>query len=137
MQFRQSIQKYIWLVLPVAIVLVLSVVVFDVFFSKPQILKGIIVEKIFVPSKTVAGPSILSYGRGRRYDYIITAEQHQQWIAFVKMDDGQVLKVNCHSDHYEKKQVGDTLQFKEYIGELLSIDFFSHNEEDEGKANPI
>ena len=88
-------------------------------------------------SKTVAGPSILSYGRGRRYDYIITTEQHQQWIAFVKMDDGQVLKVNCHSDHYEKKQVGDTVQFKEYIGELLGIDFFSHNEEDEGKANPI
>ena len=56
MQFRQSIQKYIWLVLPVAIVLVLSVVVYDVFFSKPQILKGIIVEKIFVPFQNSCRP---------------------------------------------------------------------------------
>jgi hypothetical protein len=27
--------------------------------------------------------------------------------------------------------VGDTLHFKEYTGDLLGIDYFAHNEEDE------
>lgn len=103
---------------------------YDVLFSKPLILKGVILEKIFVPSKNTAGPHVLPYGKYRSYDYTVTAEKHEQWIAFVKLEDGEVLKVNCHSNHYDIKQVGDTLHFKEYTGEILGIDYFSHNEED-------
>ncbi len=105
-------------------------VAYDVLFSKPLILKGVIVEKIFVPSKNATGPHVLPYGKYRSYDYTVTTEKHEQWIAFVKVDDGNVLKVNCHSNHYDIKQVGDTLHFKEYTGEMLGIDYFSHNEED-------
>jgi hypothetical protein len=105
-------------------------VVYDVLFSKPLILKGVIVEKIYVPAKNATGPHVLPYGKYRSYDHTITTEKHDQWIAFVKIDDGSVLKVNCHSNHYVVKQVGDTLHFKEYTGEVLGIDYFSHNEED-------
>ncbi|MCW5909655.1 MAG: hypothetical protein KIT62_01215 [Cyclobacteriaceae bacterium] len=108
-----------------------GLVVYDVLFSKPKLMKGIIVEKTFVPAKNAAGPHALPHAKYRSYDYAIQAEQHEQWIAFVKTGDGKVLKVNCHSNHYEVKQVGDTLHFKEYTGELLGIDYFSHNEEDE------
>jgi hypothetical protein len=106
------------------------VIAYDVLFSKPLIMQGVIVEKIYVPNKQVAGPHVLPYGKYKSYDYTITTEKHDQWIAFVKTDDGTVLKVNCHTDHYDIKQVGDTLHFKEYTGELLHIDYFSHNEED-------
>jgi hypothetical protein len=119
------------------IILIGSLIFYDVLFSKPLILKGIIVKKIFVPAKNVAAPSVLSYGRYKSYDYTVTAQQHQQWIAFVEIANGQILKVNCHTDHYEKKQVGDTLHFKEYTGELLGIDYFSHNEEDQEIENSI
>ena len=112
-------------------------VAYDVLFSKPLILKGVIVEKIFVPSKNTAGRHVLPYGKYRSYDYTVTAEKHEQWIAFVKTADGNVLKVNCHSDHYEIKQIGDTLHFKEYKGELLHIDYFSHNEEDEEREKSL
>jgi hypothetical protein len=41
------------------------------------------------------------------------------------------------SDHYEIKQIGDTLHFKEYTGELLHIEYFSHNEEDEEREKSL
>ncbi|MBX2897647.1 MAG: hypothetical protein KF763_19555 [Cyclobacteriaceae bacterium] len=111
-----------------------GLVVYDVLFSKPHLMKGIIVDKVFVPSKNTVGPHALPNARYRSYDYAIQAEQHEQWIAFVKVDNGKVLKVNCHSNHYDTKHIGDTLHFKEYTGDLLGIDYFSHNEEDpEGK----
>jgi len=113
-----------------ALIGVIGFITYDVLFSKPLIMQGVIVEKIYVPSKNAASQSILPYGKFRSYDYTITAEKHDQWIAFVKIDAGKVLKVNCRTDHYSIKQVGDTLHFKEYTGELLGIDYFSHNEED-------
>ncbi len=112
-----------------------GLIAYDVLFSKPVIMQGIVVEKIFIPSKNKAGGHVLPYGRYRTFDHSVTAEKHEQWIAFVKLDDGKVLKVNCHSNHYQTKQIGDTLHFKEYTGELLGIDYFSHNEEDEEIEN--
>jgi hypothetical protein len=106
-------------------------IAYDILFSKPLIMQGIIIDKTFVPSKTATGPHVLPYGKYKSYDYTLSSEQDEQWIAFVKTEDGKVLKVNCHSGHYQIKQIGDTLHFKEYIGELLHIDYFSHNEEDE------
>jgi hypothetical protein len=114
---------------------VLALLGYDIFFSKPLIMQGIIVDKVYVPSKSAAGPNVLPYMRYKSYDYMVTAEKHEQWIAFVKTDKNQVLKVNCHSHHYEQKNVGDTLHFKEYIGEIFGIDYFSHNEEDEELEN--
>lgn len=118
-------------------ILITGLIFYDVIFSKPLILDGVIVEKIFVPAKNVAAPNSLSYGRSKSFSYIITAQRQEQWIAIVKMSDGKILKVNCHTDHYKGKQIGDTLHFKEYKGKLLGIDYFSHNEEDEEIENSI
>lgn len=112
-------------------------IAYDILFSKPLLMQGIIIDKVYVPSKTASGPHVLPYGKYKSYDYTITSEQHEQWIAFVKTEDGKVLKVNCHSNHYEIKQIGDTLHFKEYTGELLHIDYFSHNEEDEEREKGL
>ena len=60
----------------------------------------------------------------------ITTENQHQWIAFVKDESGQVLKVKCKSDHYESKGIGDTLLFKEFRGEIFKVEYFSHNDED-------
>jgi hypothetical protein len=119
-----------------AIVLVSTLTAFvllgyDIFFSKPLLMKGVVVDKVYIPQKNSAGQNVLPYMRYKSYDYVVSTEKHEQWIAFVKLNDGQVLKVNCHSHHYEQKQIGDTLHFKEYIGEIFGIDYFSHNEEDE------
>jgi hypothetical protein len=129
MSLSKSIKTGITLVGIAAIIGLIGFITYDVLFSKPMIMKGVIVEKTYVPSKNATAQNILPYGKYRSYDYAITAEKHDQWIAFVKID-GKVLKVNCHTDHYNIKQVGDTLHFKEYTGELLGIDYFSHNEED-------
>jgi hypothetical protein len=116
---------------------VLALLGYDIFFSKPLIMQGIIVDKVYMPSKNAAGPNVLPYMRYKSYDYMVTSEKHEQWIAFVKTEQGQILKVNCHSHHYEQKHVGDTLHFKEYIGEIFGIDYFSHNEEDEELENAL
>jgi hypothetical protein len=137
MALSSNLKNGIYLLLLSGALLSIGIVAYDVLFSKPLIMQGVIVEKIHVPNKHVAGPHVLPYGKYKSYDYTIITEKHDQWIAFVKTDDGKVLKVNCYTDHYDSKQVGDTLHFKEYTGELLHIDYFSHNEEDEELENGI
>jgi|SRR5579859_5570236 len=104
--------------------------IYDVLFTRPTLHKGIIVEKIFVPAKNVAGPNTVTGSRYRSYKYVITTKSQRQWIAFVKDEEGKVLKVNCKSDHYESKSIGDTLLFKEFRGEVFKVEYFSHNDED-------
>ncbi len=117
------------------IAIAIGLIVYDVLFSKPLILQGIIVDKVYVPKEGTTGQNILPYMKYKSYDYIVTTERHEQWIAFVKIENDQILKVNCHNNHYEQKHVGDTLHFKEYSGEIFGIDYFSHNEEDEEMEN--
>jgi hypothetical protein len=113
-----------------ALFVVMVFFIYDVLFSPPTIHKGIIVEKIFVPGKNVAGPNIVTGSRYRTYKYNIAAKADHQWVAFVKDETGELLKVNCNSDHYKKKSVGDTLLFKEFRGNIFKTEYFSHNEED-------
>ncbi|MFZ2906843.1 MAG: hypothetical protein WAZ98_11620 [Cyclobacteriaceae bacterium] len=129
--FLTCIKVSIFLIL-IAIPLAIT---YDVLFSKPLVMRGVIVDKIHFPGKSQSGQNILPYMKYKSNDYIITAQQEEQWIAFVKTNDGQILKVNCHLHHYEQTQIGDTLRFKEYTGEIFHIDYFSHNEEDEETAN--
>ncbi len=132
-----TLQTTIKFVTILGIVIALGLIVFDVLFSKPLILQGIIVDKVYMPKESTSGQNILPYMKYKSYDYVVTTEKHEQWIAFVKIEDDQILKVNCHSHHYQQKQVGDTLHFKEYTGEIFGIDYFSHNEEDEEKENTL
>lgn len=104
---------------------------YDLLFSKASVHKGVIVEKIYIPSKNSSGPNALNYGsRYKTYKYNITVKNDHQWIALVKADDGDTLKVSCKSDHYATKGVGDTLLFKEYRGKMFKVEYFSHNDED-------
>ncbi len=118
-----------------AILVTIGAIVYDVLFSKPRIMQGIIVDKVHMPQKSQSGQNIMPYMKYKSYDYIVTSQKEEQWIAFVKTQDGQILKVNCHIHHYEQTQVGDTLRFKEYTGEIFHIDYFSHNEEDEERKD--
>lgn len=110
---------------------IVFVILFDQLFSQPTLHQGVIIEKIEVPRKgTVAGPHISPYGGKRTYKYIITAEKYHQWIALVRSDSNDTLKVHCSSDHFSSKEIGDTILFKEYEGDLLKIDYLIHSEED-------
>jgi hypothetical protein len=115
----------------IVIVGTLAAVVYDVLFSKPLVMTGVIIDKVHMASKEESGQNIMPYMRYKSYDYVVTAQTEEQWIAFVKTPAGEILKVHCHVHHYEQTQVGDTLRFKEYTGEIFHIDYFTHNEEDE------
>jgi hypothetical protein len=104
-----------------------SLLVYDLLFSKPDHVTGIIVEKIFVPAHTYSGGP---YGGNRRGNYTVTTAQEEQWIAIVKTDTGDTLKVHCHFSHYENTAIGSSIHFKKYEGHLFHIDYFAHNEED-------
>ena len=118
---------YLAAVLIFAVVGVLVAVVIDSLFSPPVHLQGKIVEKIFVPAHTVTGGP---YGGNRRGNYMITTAAEEQWIAIVKTDTGDTLKVHCHASHYQDKNVGDMITFNRYDGHLFHIDYFAHNEEE-------
>ncbi len=116
--------------------------IYDLLFSAPTLHKGIIVEKILVEAKNVASPNALNYtNKYKTYKYNITVKNHAQWIALVKSDDGDTIRVNCKSDHYSNSEIGDTLLFKSYKGKIFKVEYFSHNDEDidslDLKANHI
>lgn len=105
--------------------------IYDLLFSKPSLHKGVIVEKIYMPSKNVASGNALNYtNKYKSYKYNIMVKNNQQFIVLVKDDDGDTLRVNCKSDHYSDKNVGDTLLFKAFRGKIFKIEYFSHNDED-------
>lgn len=108
---------------------------YDQLFSAPKIHQGIILSKLFVPQHNTAGPNATPYGGYRAYKYIIQTQKNHQWVAIVKADDGDTLKVHCSSEHYEKSNIGDTLLFKEYKGKVFGIDYLAHSEEDTLKSD--
>ncbi|MGC4023350.1 MAG: hypothetical protein QM734_16090 [Cyclobacteriaceae bacterium] len=114
----------------IGLLIFLGVVTYDQLFSEPKIHKGIILHKTFIPERNANAPNVLPYGSYKAYKYTIQSQKFHQWIAIVKADDGDTLKVHCTSDHYEQKVEGDTLLFKEYRGNLFGIDYLSHIEED-------
>ena len=118
--------------IPALSILVLTIVMvavsYDLLFSKPDHLDGVILEKIFVPGKMVTGDT--PYG-SKRSRYFVTHQKEDQWVAIVKTIYGDTLKVHCPMDHYHSKEVGDVMHFKKYDGHLVHIDFFAHNEEDD------
>ncbi len=127
MEMFKKKSDYLAAVLIFAVVGVLVAVVIDSLFSPPVHLQGKIVEKIFVPAHTVTGGP---YGGNRRGNYMITTAAEEQWIAIVKTDTGDTLKVHCHASHYQDKNVGDMITFNRYDGHLFHIDYFAHNEEE-------
>ncbi|HCW06287.1 MAG TPA: hypothetical protein DGG95_02860 [Cytophagales bacterium] len=118
-----------------AVLFLIGFVVFDQLFSAPKIHRGIVLHKVFVPEHTVVSPYVPNYARARNFNYDIHTQQYDQWIAFVKADDGDTLKVHCTSHHYEVTKLGDTLLFKEYKGDVFGIDYLSHSEEDTIKSD--
>jgi hypothetical protein len=92
MAARVSIKTGIILVVLVGIFVAIGFVAFDVLFSKPELLQGIVVDKLYVPEKNTTSPHVLPYGKYKSYDYTISTEKQEQWIAFVNVE-GQVLKV--------------------------------------------
>jgi hypothetical protein len=100
----------------------------DVLFAKPEHEQGIIVEKVFVPGKMVSARTLYA---AKRSKYFVSHQKEDQWIAFVKMESGDTVKVHCMIDHYNSKNVGDVLRFKKYDGHLVHIDYFAHNEEED------
>lgn len=106
----------------------LTLLLYDLLFSKPDHLDGVIIEKIFVPAKTATGGT--PYGGVRRGNYSITTQQEEQWIAIVQMENGDLVSVHCLADHYQIKNVGDVIHFKKYEGKLFHIKYFAHNEEE-------
>jgi hypothetical protein len=116
-------------VFAIVVTIGISLIIYDLLFSKPDHLNGVISEKIFVPAKTATGAT--PYGGVRRGNYSITAQQDEQWIAIVMMENGDLVSVHCHADHYQSKNVGDIIHFKKYEGKLFHIKFFAHNEEED------
>lgn len=115
----------------ISAVIICAIFLYDLMLAAPQPLKGVIVDKVYVAKQNISATSIMPNMRYKQKDYLVSALQHDQWLALVETEDGRIFKVNCHEDHYNDKQVGDTLHFKEYAGDIMGIDYFAHGEEDE------
>ena len=108
-------------------VLTSTFVVSDLLFSKPDLQEGVILEKTFIPGTPNTGDT--PYAGARRGNFFVTVHRDDQWIALVKMKNGEKVQVHCLLEHYQTKNVGDVILFKQYEGHLTHIEYFAHNEE--------
>ena len=112
----------------IAAVVVSTFLVYDLLFSEPDLQEGVILEKIFIPGTPETGET--PYAGVRRGNFFVTVHKDDQWIALVKMKNGEKVQVHCLLEHYQtKKNAGDVIQFKRYEGHLTHIEYFAHNEE--------
>jgi hypothetical protein len=125
-QQRSGIVGYVIIAIIIGL---FGVFFYDLLFSAPDHRQGTIIEKIFIPSRSATGAT--PYGGVKRANYFITSQQEEQWIAIVRMENGEILKVHCLPGHYQAKNVGDVIHFKKYEGKLLHIEYFAHNEEED------
>lgn len=124
-----DLKSYLPVGIVVLVIAVLSFLIFDLLFSKPDHLQGTIVEKIFVPAHAVSGAT--PYGGVRRSNYFITTQKEEQWIAIVVIGNGDTLSVHCMPEHYRSKNPGDVIHFKKYEGKHFHIKYFAHNQEED------
>lgn len=114
--------------LTLLVVIATTILVGSFVFDPPDHLEGIVLEKIYVPSRLATGAT--PYGGVKRGQYSVTAVQQEQWIAVVLTDAGDTLTVHLRPDHYGAKNLGDRIHFREYQGSLIHIRYFSHGEEE-------
>jgi hypothetical protein len=104
-----------------------SLLVYDLLFSKPDLQAGVILEKTFIPGTSITGDT--PYAGSRRGNFFVTVHKDDQWMALIKTEVGDTLQVHCLIEHFNTKNIGDTIRFKRYEGELTHIEYFAHNEE--------
>lgn len=105
---------------------VTSWVVYDLLFDKPTIHEGTIVKMEHLAGKHQTG--VYHLGSKSR-PQLISASSRDRWIATVQLENGSVAKVDCKKHHFENKQIGQKLRFKEFPGGTLEIKYFAHNDE--------
>ncbi len=106
-----------------------SYIAYDILFSAPDHLQGTIIEKIFIPAHNVTAAT--PYSGVRRSTYSISVQKEEQWIAIVKMENGDTVQVHCKASHYKLKNEGDMLHFKKFEGKHFHIKYFAHREEED------
>lgn len=108
------------------VVILIGFICYDLLFSPPTVQQGVVTELLFVPAKAVASYTPLV---GRKIgDHSIVVAREEQWIAAVQKED-ELVQVHCTKEHYEQLNVGDTLQFKKYEGQVFHIKYFAHYED--------
>ena len=100
---------------------------YDLLFSKPEFHEGTIIDLEFVEGRLQSGQYRLG---SKARPQLITAQAHDRWIAIVKMNSGDTVLVECQKHHFDNKEIGGVLRFKEFYGGSLEIKYFAHNEEE-------
>lgn len=131
MNAKEWISKHGGFTLMVTLVVGGMVLIGSFVFDPPEHLTGVVLEKVYVPSKTHMGQALPTITKGGR---TVALESEEQWIAIVLTDKGDTLTVHCHPDHYGQKNVGDRIRFREYRGSLVHIDYFAHGDEEDAKT---
>lgn len=112
----------------IVLIVISSWIVYDLMFDQPVVHEGVIVKMEHVPGKMQSG---LYHLGSKSRPQLISASSRDRWIATVKMEDGSLAKVDCKKHHFDNKEIGSVLRFKEFPGGSLEIKYFSHNDEED------
>ncbi len=108
-----------------AIVLIIiagfSFLITDMVKSEPQYDEGIIVDLAFSKGHTSTTSGVAFNSKGGASPVVGTTSTPDEWIAMVKMNDGEVVKVECKAKHYYGHKVGDNLKFARFYGKWTGI----------------
>ncbi|HRW98236.1 MAG TPA: hypothetical protein P5280_02035 [Cyclobacteriaceae bacterium] len=100
--------------------------VLDLLFDKPEIHDGIIVDMHYLPGESRTGQYRLG---SRSRPQIITGQSHDRWIVAVRKNNGDTVLVECKKHHFDGKEIGHSLRFREFSGGSLEIKYFAHSDD--------
>lgn len=130
MSFLEKVKSKLSVIGFLIVVIFGFMLAYSILVPHADLMEGVILEKLYIPSEFKAGPNVLSFRNYRSHDYLIATQSKEQWVALVNTPEGQAM-VHCDSLHFKMKEVGDVLHFKKYTGEILGVEYQSHYEEAE------
>lgn len=108
------------LILIVLLTLGLGFILVDVFASKPEAFCGIVVDKQYKAESSSNGVGVgVGYGATNSVNTtVIVTSQHEneKFLVMVKTGNGKIVTVNCKSELYYKKEVGQKIDCNAYNG---------------------
>lgn len=108
--------KEIWDDSPVLAVLIITVVLFIVFFlvdiigTTPMYFHGVVVDKHYNMERRATGTGIVSTSNGGTAVVVTTETEPEKFIVMVRTAGGKVYTVECPPEVYYAKKEGQTIE---------------------------
>lgn len=98
------------------IVLLIVLFLIDMFFSKPIITNGIVLDKQYYPGQVSIGTGVGTNSSGNSTIITTTQVTSEKFVIIVRKENNQIVTVESNAKKYYASKIGDLIDFNTYYG---------------------